>query len=161
MSDRNATDARRERVKPGIYRRINGDGSTIYELTYRDSDGRQRRETVGAKLREAEARLAQVKADMSRGVRIAPKRDLTVKAAAEEWFASTEHLRSTTRKAYRASLDTHVLPEFGRRRLEASPPTTSRTGRSVRAPCPTGSKLTTEPAPPQPFRTGHGPSTSP
>lgn len=112
----------RERVKPGIVRRTNADGATVYELTYRDSDGRQRRETVGTKQREAEARLAQVKADMSRGVRIARRRDLTVMGAAEAWYDSTEHLRPATRRAYRASLDTHVLPAFGRRRLEAVSP---------------------------------------
>lgn len=111
---------RRERVRPGVYRRRDGGGSTVFEIAYRDSDGRQRRETVGPRLKQAEDRLAQVKADMSRGARIAPRRDLTVRAAAEAWWASTEHLR--TREAYRKTLDCHVLPAFGRRRLEAVTP---------------------------------------
>lgn len=112
----------RRRVRPGVYERRNPDGTTAYEIAYRDSDGRQRRETVGPRMKEAEARLAQVKADMSRGKRIAPRSDLTVAVAAEVWLDSAQHLRQTTRDHYRASLDVHVLPAFGRRRLDAVTP---------------------------------------
>src|SRR3954471_3200647 len=123
MSTQHATGgASRERVRPGIYRRRNADGSTTYELCYRDSDGRQRRETIGSKLREAEARLAQVKADMSRGVRVAPRRNPTVADAAEVWMTACGHLRPCTVAAYRSALDCHVLPAFGRRRLDALTP---------------------------------------
>lgn len=115
MSDR----LRRERVKPGIYKRFDSDGSTKYEIMYRDSDGRKRRETVGTRLRHAEARLVQAKADMSRGVRVAASRDLTVAVAAERWLEASSHLRATTLAAYEASLKTHVLPAFGARRLES------------------------------------------
>jgi integrase len=115
-------DTRRERVRPGVYRRLNPDGSTVYEIAYRDSDGRQRRESVGPKLKAAEARLAQVKADMSRGVRVARRRDLTVADAAATWLDSLGHLRPTTVSAYRSSLEIHLLPAFGRRRLEALTP---------------------------------------
>lgn len=118
MSDR----LRRERVKPGIYKRIDSDGSTKYEIMYRDSDGRKRRETVGTRLRDAEARLVQAKADMSRGVRVAASRDLTVAVAAERWLEASGHLRATTLAAYEASLRTHVLPAFGNRRLETVTP---------------------------------------
>lgn len=112
----------RVRVRPGIWKRTNLDGSTVYEITYRDSDGRQRRQVAGPRLREAEALLAQVKADMSRGVRVAPCRDLTVAVAAEAWLDSAQHLRQTTRDSYRATLDIHLLPAFGRRRLDAVTP---------------------------------------
>lgn len=122
MSTTNATGVGRERVRPGVYRRTNLDGSAVYEIAFRDSDGRQRRETVGPKMRDAEARLAQVKADMSRGQRVARRADLTVKAAAETWLASAGHLRPTTVASYRASLDVHVLPAFGRKRMEAVTP---------------------------------------
>ena len=112
----------RERVKPGLYRRTNADDTTTWEIAYRDSDGKQRSETVGPRQRDAEARLAQVKADMSRGQRVAPRPRLTFREAAETWYASTGHLRHTTRAAYRASLDVHLLPTFGRRRLDAITP---------------------------------------
>ena len=74
MSAQHATAAdTRERVRPGIYRRRNADGSTTYEIAYRDSDGRQRRQTVGPKLREAEQRLAQVKAAACRSACGSPR----------------------------------------------------------------------------------------
>ena len=37
---------RRERVEKGIYRRTNAAGKTIFEVGYRDSESRQRWETV-------------------------------------------------------------------------------------------------------------------
>lgn len=109
----------RRRVRPGVYERRNRDGSTTFEVAYRDSDGKQRRETVGPRMKEAVARLAQIKADMSRGQRVAPRRHLTVAAAAEAWLAASGHLRDTTHDAYRAALDHQVLPDFGPRRLES------------------------------------------
>jgi integrase len=112
----------RVKVEQGIWRRTNPDRSTVYEITYRDSDGRQRRRTVGPLLKEARAQLAQVKADMSRGVRVAPTPQLTVKLAAETWLESAGHLRETTRASYRATLDVHLLPAFGRRRMDAVTP---------------------------------------
>lgn len=122
MSTSHRTGARRERVKPNLYKRTNADGTVTFELSYRDSTGRQVRETVGPKQKEAEARLHVVKGDMARGVRVAPQRNLTVSKAAEAWFEATGHLRPATRAAYRSSLDTHVLPTFGRRRLDSVTP---------------------------------------
>lgn len=119
MSQHPTGDRRRERVKPGIYRRTNPDGSIVFEIAFRDSSGRQRRETVGPRQKEAEARLAQVKGDMSRGLAVAGRQTLTVAEAAERWMAASGHLRETTVASYRGSLKTHVLPAFGRRRLEA------------------------------------------
>src|SRR4051794_36896334 len=43
----------RVRVRPGIWKRTNLDGSTVYEITYRDSDGRQRRQVAGQRLKDA------------------------------------------------------------------------------------------------------------
>jgi len=116
------TEPTRVRVRPGVYQRINGDGTVVFEVAYRDSDGRQRRETVGPRMKAAEARLAQVKADMSRGGRVARRAEMTVASAAETWLASTGHLRSTTVRAYGHALRDHVLPAFGHRRLEAVKP---------------------------------------
>lgn len=112
----------RTRVRLGVYRRTNGDGSTTYEVAFRDSDGRQRRETVGPRLKEAEARYAQVKADMSRGTHVARRADMTVASAAATWLDSLGHLRPTTFQSYEGPLRCHVLPEFGHRRLEAVTP---------------------------------------
>src|SRR5881397_60185 len=120
-----STGSKRERVYrdghpiAGVWKRTTASGAVVFEIAFRDSDGRQRRESAGPRLRDAEARLAQRKGDMSRGERVAPRPTLTVAGAAEQWFASTGHLRDTTRAAYRASLDAHLLPAFGRARLDA------------------------------------------
>ncbi len=44
----------REKVKPGIWRRRNAKGKPVYEITFRDSDGAQRRQTIVGGMREAE-----------------------------------------------------------------------------------------------------------
>lgn len=122
MSTTQPISPTRTRVRPGVYQRTNGDGSVVFEVAYRDSDGRQRRETVGPRMKAAEAPLAQIKADMSRGGRVARRADMTVSSTAETWLASTGHLRSTTVRAYGHALRDHVLPAFGHRRLEAVKP---------------------------------------
>src|SRR5687768_122277 len=71
MSTRNPKP-RRERVKSGIYVRRNRQGRKVYEITYRDSDRKQRWETIEGGIRAAEAALADKKARMGRGERVAP-----------------------------------------------------------------------------------------
>ncbi len=109
----------RVKVEPGIWKRQLADGTTVYEITYRDSDGRQRRQVVGPKLGEARTALHTAKAEMGSGQRVAPApRSLTVAKAAEHWL-DTIDVRPATRAAYRTSLEAHILPAFGRRRLDA------------------------------------------
>lgn len=103
---------------PGIWKRLGADGKPVYEITYRDSDGRQRRQTVIGGVRAAEAALAKVKSDKGQGKRVAPNPRLTFEAAAERWMqAQASRLRPSTREAYRSCLDTHLLPAWGKRRL--------------------------------------------
>lgn len=110
---------RREKVKPGIWRRHGADGRPRYEIAYRDSDGRQRREVVEGGIRAAQVKLADTKARMGRGERIAPAFNLTFGEAAEHWIeAQGATLRPATLAAYRSSLDTHLLPAWGRVRLD-------------------------------------------
>jgi integrase len=108
----------REKVKPGIWRRRNAKGKPVYEITFRDSDGRQRRQTVAGGMREAEQALADVKARMGKGERIAPNPKLTFAAAQEAWLeAKGPNLQPKTLKTYDYALKTHLLPRFGRRKL--------------------------------------------
>lgn len=110
----------RERIETGIYRRRNRDGSFTYEVMYRDSDGRQRRETITGGFEDARDFKAQVRADRSRGKRVAPSR-ITVADAARAWISSLEasDLSPNTVAAYRDSYSVHLAPRFGRRRLDA------------------------------------------
>jgi len=109
----------REQVRPGIWRRKNTKGVWTYEIAYRDSDGRQRRQTVAGGMREAQTALADVKSRMGKGQRIAPAPRLTFADAAEAWFAEkTPALSDKTVRSYRYALDAHLLPAFGRERLD-------------------------------------------
>ena len=111
---------RRERVKPGIYVRHNRQGRKVYEITYRDSDRRQRWETIEGGIRAAEAALADKRARIGRGERVAPIPNLTFGNAAERWQESqAARLRPATREAYGSSLRVHLLPAWRNRRLDS------------------------------------------
>ncbi len=108
----------REKVKPGIWRRKGAKG-WVYEIAYRDSDGVQRRQKVSGGMREAQTALAAVKARMGTGERIAPNPRLTFAVAAEQWIeAKAPNLTPKTVTTYRYGLGTHLLPAFGRKRLQ-------------------------------------------
>lgn len=113
------TRSPREKVKPGIWRRRSPKtGEWDYEITYRDSDGRQRRQRVKGGMRDAETALNKVKAEIGKGRRVAPNHKLTFRVAAAEWLeAKSPNLSPRTIAAYRYALDTHLLPEFGRKRM--------------------------------------------
>jgi integrase len=113
------TTVRRTKVAPGIWKRAGADGKPRYEIAYRDSDGRQRRQVVEGGKRAAEARLADVKSKMGRGERVAPSPRLTFGQAAERWIKSAESsLRPATINAYRSALEIHLLPTWGSQRLD-------------------------------------------
>src|SRR4051812_11584216 len=78
----------REKVKPGIWRRKNAKRSWTYEITFRDSFGKQRRRKVDGGLRGAEAELAKVKARMACGERVSPNTRLLFEDAAEAWLTA-------------------------------------------------------------------------
>jgi integrase len=106
-------------VKPGIWRRRDARNRWRYEIVYRASDGAQRRQTIAGGLRDAETGLADVKARMGRGERVAPDPTLTFAVAAEKWLAAkSPNLTPKTIQTYRYALDAHLLPTFGKTRLD-------------------------------------------
>jgi integrase len=112
-------EIKREKVKPGIWKRIGTDGRPRYEITFRDSDGKQRRQVVEGGVRAAERALNETKAKMGKGERVAPRRDLTFAEVAETWMAKQgATLRPATQAAYRTTLDTHLMPAWGSTRLD-------------------------------------------
>lgn len=115
---REKKDGTRERVQ-GVYFRRDTQGRQVFEIGFRDSDGRQRYETVGGGVTAAEQALRDHKARMGRGERVAPKPTLTFGEAAERWQKSqVTALRPSTQKAYGAHLRTHLLPRWRKRRLD-------------------------------------------
>lgn len=145
MSNSNSP-SRRQRVEPGIYTRTDAQGRTVFEIGFRDVQGRQRWRRVEdnvisgkvrpAGLKDARAALAEAHAARSRGERVAADPRLTFERAADEWWkARAVRLRPATQSAYAASLglrkddppksrNPHTRPEsltllgrFGRTRL--------------------------------------------
>jgi integrase len=110
------TERLREQVERGIYRRKTRAGETRYELAYVDSDGRQRWRTV-ARLQEARELRAELVSKVKRGERVAPAR-VTFAEYAEQWLAGQTRLRPSTRTLYASYLRVHLVPRFGRRRLQ-------------------------------------------
>ena len=114
------TNRTREHVERGIWKRTGADGRTRFEITYRDSEGRQRRQVVEGGVKAARTALADVKSKMGHGQRVTPQPRLTFAAAAERWRASQEGaLRPKTLATYDSHLRTHLLPRWGNRRLDS------------------------------------------
>jgi len=108
----------REKVKPGVWRRRTVRGTLVYEITFRDSDGRQRRKVIDGNLKAAETALADIKARMGQGQRIAPNPALRFADASATWLeVKSPNLAPKTIGVYRYALDSHLLPAFGRKRL--------------------------------------------
>ena len=103
---------------PGIYYRPRPDGkvSPPYELCYLDSDGKRRWEVIHGSLNDAEAKRAELRLRRRRGERIQPCR-LTFAQHAEEWLAR-QTVKPRTLEIYSWALRKHLIPYFGRRRLD-------------------------------------------
>ena len=118
MSEAKA-NARRTKVsgRRGIYYRDTPQGRK-YEVSYLDSDGRRRWQTVAGRdnLKEAETLLRAVGSKLDRGERVAPSRR-TFADLADEWKAQLT-VGDRTRELYDANLRLHLLPRFGRRRAQ-------------------------------------------
>ena len=108
----------RIRVAPGVWKRRGADGQDRYEITYRDSNGRQRRQVVDGGRRAAETALADVKSRMGKGERVVPSPRLTFAEAADRYLTAQTALRPATILAYATALNTHLLPAWGHKRLD-------------------------------------------
>ena len=112
--------AERNRVERGIWKRTGADGKARFEITYRDSEGRQRRQVVEGGLKAARVALADVKSKMGHGQRVTPQPRLTFGDAAERYMESARAtLRPGTVDAYDSHLRTHLSPRWKRRRLDS------------------------------------------
>jgi integrase len=108
---------RRQRVERSIYRRTDRDGNTVFEIGFRDAQGKQRWRTVEGGITAARAARAQAHAARSRGERVTAHPRLRYDAAAKAWWdARATKLRSATQSAYGAAKK-HLDAEFGGRRM--------------------------------------------
>ncbi|HUH82237.1 MAG TPA: site-specific integrase [Solirubrobacteraceae bacterium] len=103
---------------PGIYYRP-GPGGKVrppYEVYYFDSSGTRRWRTVEGSLEEAEAKRAELTLRRRRGERIQPTRQ-SFADYATAWL-ERQTCRERTREKYDWALRQHLVPYFGRRRLD-------------------------------------------
>src|SRR5688572_17019457 len=113
--------ARRRKIERNIYQRPDG----RLELGYRDSEGRQRWQTMKQPgLKAARAELHKTLAKRARGERVVPSPKLRFGEAAEGWLAGpVAERRVTTQAAYKYALE-HALKRWRRRRLDSIGPNT-------------------------------------
>jgi integrase len=115
----NSSTPRRLRVERNIYRRDNG----VYEVGFRDGTGKQRWRKVEGGITAARAVRDELLARRGRGERVEPKTRLRLADAATAWLdGPVRDLRPRTDESYRNAVNTHLLPRFGDRRLDAITP---------------------------------------
>ena len=125
------TAKRRKRVagdaNHNIYTRPDG----TLELVYRDSTGTQRHKTVAGGIMAARAERDRILGAKANGALVRPNPKLRFADAAEQWLArDVADLREGTRRKYADDARLHLLPRWGRRRLDAI--TTADCARLVR-----------------------------
>ncbi len=103
---------------PGIYYRPRPGGKPgqPYEIRYLDSTGKRRWAIVHGSLDEAKAKRAELHLRRRRGERIEPVRQ-TFEQYAQEWL-ERQAGRERTREVHSWALREHLIPYFGRRRLD-------------------------------------------
>jgi integrase len=116
MNTQDGTPARRERVERNIYKRADGK----FEVGFRDSTGRQRWRVVQGGITAARNERDAILGDKGRGKHVQPNPRLTFGEAADKWLADqVAELRRTTQANYRNSIENHLRPRWGRRRLDS------------------------------------------
>ncbi len=116
MSSTGSTPARRVRVERNIYRRADG----CFEIGYRDSTGKQRWKVIAGGISAARAERDAILGAKGKGEHVQPNPRLRFDEAADRWLADqVAELRPQTQASYRNSIETHLRPRWGRRRLDA------------------------------------------
>ena len=87
-------------------------------IEYRDGNGQRHLETFARK-KDADARQAEVKVDVGKGVHVAASQSVTVAKAAESWISAGQatELERSTIKQYREHVDHHIVPLIGNVKL--------------------------------------------
>lgn len=108
----------RTKVEPGIWKRLDAQGHDVFEITWRDAEGKQRRRRVQGTITAARRALTDEKAKKGRGERITADPRLKLNAAADAWWNTRViRLRATTQDAYKWNL-LHLRKALGNRRLQ-------------------------------------------
>src|SRR5215207_815187 len=97
---------------PGIFYRLDRDGARAYEITWRDSSGKQHWQRVHGNLEDAKDALAAKRAERKRAPVVASEKTF---AAVLEEYKRSDHftdLRASTQATYGRALNNYVRPTF-------------------------------------------------
>lgn len=95
---------------------------TKWQLRYRDPEGRERSKTFDL-LKDAEVEETSINHQLLTGTWVDPALASThLEDWAERWIASRSHLKPKTLAGYRSLLAQHVLPRFGKAKLNTITP---------------------------------------
>jgi integrase len=111
---------RRERIAENTYRRVTKSGTAVYEVVFRDVDGRQRTRRLQARTERAAIREARgVLVGRDGGQRVVPANVTIDGLANDEWFPLLDSLVGSGRRSERHTDDikgryrVHVEPRLG------------------------------------------------
>jgi Phage integrase central domain len=108
------SDPVRVKVEPCIWQR-----GGVYEITFRDAQGKQRRRTVEGGITAARNTLAKEVAKRANGERITADPRLRFGQAADAWLVGpVTTLRPNTISTYKGAVDGHLRPRIGQRRMD-------------------------------------------
>ncbi len=94
------------------------DGSQIWCVDYKDSEGKRVAKSTFRSKREAEDWLASTTVDLKNGVHTPDRDSITVSEACELWINHVEGLRErSTVKQYREHAENHIKPRLGEIKL--------------------------------------------
>jgi integrase len=106
-------------VERNIYYRRNADGKKVYELSWRDSTGKQCRRVVGPKISATRAERDKELAKRGRNEPAPANPRLTLGEGADGYMENRiADLRTSTQEAMRWAVEQHLRPRFGTRRLD-------------------------------------------
>jgi integrase len=106
-------------VERNIYYRRNAEGKKIYEISWRDSTGKQCRRVVGPKISAARTERDKELAKRGRNEPAPANPRLTLGEAADGYMVNrVADLRTSTQEAMKWAIEQHLRPRFGTRRLD-------------------------------------------
>ncbi|HEX7279851.1 MAG TPA: tyrosine-type recombinase/integrase [Solirubrobacterales bacterium] len=106
-------------VERNIYYRRNAKGQKVYEISWRDSTGKQCRRVVGVKISAARTERDKELAKRGRNEPAPANPRLTLGEAADGYLSNkVADLRDSTQDAIKWAIRCHLRPRFGTRRLD-------------------------------------------
>src|SRR6266853_5067907 len=101
-------------IRKRTWKTKTGEVREAWVVAYADGNGKTRIETFARK-KEADARHAEIKVDVAKGVHTPLSRSTTVAQAANDWitYVELENRERATLEGYRQIVTQHIVPRIG------------------------------------------------